>query len=387
MRDAVLTRGSRWKGRLLVLSGVALGVIVALGGTGWYFSDVLKDSALTVDHSPREPNLEVVAISDDQVTLRITPRAKSDGPWTKEGIWGVVGDGGYGQVGPILSRDDEQVVRRFVSLTGNLRNGDRVRLDNFAFPVDPVVAFDIPFQEVAFSSGLGEFPAWLIDGPSSTWAIMVHGRGADRREALRLLPTIVELGMPALIITYRNDEGVPASRDGFYQFGETEWEELEAAANYALDHGAQDLVLVGYSMGGAIVTNFLYQSPLAQRVRGAILEAPVLSFEALVDFRARRRGIPRPITAMGKIVANFRFDLHFGRRDYLSRADQLEVPILLFHGDDDETAPIETSDELARLRPDIVTYVRVPDATHVHAWNMDPDAYEGAVREFLRRAA
>ena len=385
MRDAVLTRASRWRGRILVLSGIALGVIVALAGTGWYFSDVLKNSALTVDHSPSEPDLEVVAIGDDQVTLRITPRAKSDGPWTKEGIWGVVGDGGYGQVGPILSRDDEQVVRRFVSLTGILRKGDRVRLDNFAFPVDPLVAFDIPFQEVVFSSGLGDFPAWIIDGPSSTWVIMVHGRGADRREALRLLPTIVELGMPALIITYRNDEGVPASRDGFYQFGETEWEELEAAANYALDHGARELVLVGYSMGGAIVTNFLYQSPLAQRVQGAILEAPVLGFEALVDFRARRRGIPRPITALGKTVANFRFDLHFGRRDYLSRAGQLDVPILLFHGDDDETAPIETSDELARLRPDIVTYVRVPGATHLHSWNMDPAVYESAVRDFFQR--
>ena len=55
------------------------------------------------------------------------------------------------------------------------------------------------------------------------------------------------------------------SPDGFYRFGETEWEGLEGAAQYALDKGAEDLILVGYSMGGAIITNFLFESLLAEQ--------------------------------------------------------------------------------------------------------------------------
>ena len=55
-----------------------------------------------------------------------------------------------------------------------------------------------------------------------------------------------------------------ASADGYHRYGQTEWEDLAAAIQYALDHGAEDVVLVGYSMGGAIVVSLLYRSPLAQ---------------------------------------------------------------------------------------------------------------------------
>ncbi len=198
-----------------------------------------------------------------------------------------------------------------------------------------------------------------------------------------MLPTVIELVFPSLIITYRNDEEAPESPDGLYRFGETEWQDLEAAAQYALDQGAEELVLVGYSMGGAIVTNFLYESPLAEQVRGAILDAPVLSFGALIDYGADQRGIPGPLTDLGKAFAGFRFDIDWDERDLLNRADELAVPLLLFHGDADTSVSIKTSKALATARPDLVTYVRVAGATHVRSWNMDPDAYEAAVASFL----
>jgi len=45
--------------------------------------------------------------------------------------------------------------------------------------------------------------------------------------------------------------------------------------------------------------------------------------------------------------------------------------------------PVETSDALAQARPDLVTYHRVPEATHARSWNIDPEKYEAAVRKFL----
>ena len=259
-----------------------------------------------------------------------------------------------------------------------------VRVEGGAFTGDPSVAFGLHFEDVSFSSPLGEFDAWFVDGPSSTWVIFVHGKGSGRREALRILPTVVEAGLPFLIITYRNDEGAPVDSDGYYRYGQTEWEDLEGAASYAIEHGAEDLILVGYSMGGAIVANFLFQSPLSQRVRAAILDAPMINFNASVDLGASERSLPGPFVAVAKFIAKLRFGVDWGKLDYLDRANELSVPILLFHGDEDDVVPIETSDKLAKSRPDIVKYVRVALAPHVGAWNLDHASYESAVSDFLR---
>jgi alpha-beta hydrolase superfamily lysophospholipase len=230
---------------------------------------------------------------------------------------------------------------------------------------------------------LGDLAAWFVDGTSETWVIIVHGRNASPREGLRILPTLVDLGLPSLLINYRNDEGAPASPDGFHRHGQTEWKDLEAAAAYALDRGAKGLILAGYSMGGAIVTNFLYQSSLEDTVRGVILDSPMLDFNATVDHGARQRGLVRFLTPIGKFIAGRRFGIDWQDLDYLTRADKLATPILLFHGDEDDIVPIMTSDTLARVRSDIVTYVRGEGVAHAASWNNDPAIYEAAVRDFI----
>ncbi len=390
-RGPLLTRIRAWLVRWkIAVMAASAALVVVLGGVvagGWYFSNVLRGGALEPDRDPDELDLQLIALGTGRVTLRATELASEDGDWTKDGIFGLGWDGGYGQVRAILEIDEQQVVREFSPLQGTPEIGDLARLDSFAHPGDPQQAHGIPFEEVTFSSELGEFPAWFIDGSRDTWVIFVHGKGANRREALRMLPTVVRLGFPSLIITYRNDVEAPASPDGFYRFGQTEWKELEGAAEYAFQHGADELVLVGYSMGGAIAVNFLYESRPAQRVQGAILDAPMLDFEATIDWGARDAGASGFLSATGKVIAEVRFAINFNELNYLKRADKLAVPILLFQGDDDPTVPVVTSDALAEARPDIVTYVRVAGAGHVRSWNVDPAAYEASVRDFLQRVA
>jgi len=133
------------------------------------------------------------------------------------------------------------------------------------------------------------------------------------------------------------------------------------------------------------VTNFLYQSPLADRVDVVILDSPMLDFGATVDHGVSQTALPGPLSSIGKAIAGRRFDINWRELNYLKRAGELHVPILLFHGDRDERVPVETSDKLANARPDIVTYVRTPGVYHVRSWNADSAAYEVAVREFLKR--
>jgi hypothetical protein len=55
-------------------------------------------------------------------------------------------------------------------------------------------------------------------------------RGASRTEALRILPALAASGATTMVISYRNDLGAPAARDGSYHLGATEWQDLAAAA-------------------------------------------------------------------------------------------------------------------------------------------------------------
>lgn len=70
--------------------------------------------------------------------------------------------------------------------------------------------------------------------------------------------------------------------------------------------------------------------------------------------------------------------------NYLNRASELQVPILILHGEKDSLVPAPTSQSLAWARPDIVRYVGFPEAAHARSWNLDPEKYEAAVRQFLR---
>ena len=382
---------SRFGKILAILSGFVLVVVVVVFAAAWYYASAIKEQALVVEREQDRFDLRVLSIEGGRITLEAAAETASKGRWGEPGIWGLESADSYNQVGRIVEAGDSSVVRELIALGPLPQAGEAVRIDRDAFPGDPWLAHGIGFREVGVPAALGTFPAWLTPGETDTWVILVHGKGAERTECLRILPMFVEKGYSTLTITYRNDEGVPASPSGYYQYGADEWEDLEAAAEYALAAGASELILVGYSMGGAVVLSFLYNlyhSAVVDSVKGVILDSPALDFEALIDDQAPRQvpvGEPLrgALTALAKFVAAHRFGIDYRAIDYLERVEALSVPVLLFHGSDDARVPVWLSDRLAEARPDIVQYVVSDGAIHVGSWNQDRERYEHAVRRFL----
>ena len=375
----------RKKKIVVIALGIVLGISISgfLGG-GWYASNLLRDGGLLPDHTPAELDLVIDNIGSGLITLRATELTDRDGDWNDNALSGLVGEDFYLQIGETIEESDDTVVRKLLTEASSNLVGRSVRTDAKFYPDDPLVAHGMAFTEVAYTSDLAEFSAWYVDGDSSTWAIFVHGKSSDRRESLRTLPVVAKWGMPILVISYRNDENTVSDPSGMYRYGLTEWEDLEGAVLYALDNGARRIVLVGYSMGGGIVTSFLLESSLASQVSGAILDSPMLDFGATVELGAEEDGYPVFIGKMAKLFSGFRFDVDWASLNYLDRADELAVPILLFHGTEDHRVPISTSRSLAEQRPRLVTYVEFPGVGHVRGWNADRDAYESAVSDFLR---
>jgi pimeloyl-ACP methyl ester carboxylesterase len=361
---------------------------------GWVYAGQIRDGALA-SKAPGTPALQsrVLAVGDHSITLARDPASPRE--LTSPGTWGLRWAAGYGRLGAIRSLGADRVERDFTRLEGTApRVGERSAVDGYAWPADPSLAAGRPAGEVTYPSPLGPVPAWLVGGRRDTWVILVHGYNAARAETLRTLATVARQGYPALAIGYRNDPGAPRTPDGLRRWGATEWRDLEAAAGYALGHGATGVVLVGYSMGGAVVTSFLLESPLAARVRGVVLDAPALDLGAVVDNGATDRDlpllgtpVPPALTEVAKGIAGLRYGLDWGQLDYLDRAGRLTTPILVFHQTGDPTAPESISEALAAARPDLVTLERFGGDGHVQSWNVDRPRYERAVRAFLERVA
>ncbi|MGI8518952.1 MAG: alpha/beta hydrolase [Acidimicrobiia bacterium] len=363
-------------------------VLFHLAG-GWYFSEELKKDALVADHTPATQDVVIAAISGSELTLQAV--ADTEPELDAPGVVGLDWQTGYGQLQPgITTAHDGSVVRQMQRLSGEAPTaGMLATIDGYAFPSDPAAAHGIDFTEIEYQSPLGPTKAWKVLAAGDTWILHVHGLGASRTEALRLLRPLAEEGYPQLVIDYRNDEGAPADPSGYYRFGETEWEDVATAVDLLVAEGAQQVVLVGYSTGASHIFSYLYREsdPV---VTAVIVDSPNIDFEQTVDLGASQRslpfiGLPIPGTLVwtAKQIASLRFGVDWESVDYLPEAEQLEVPVLVIHGTEDETVPLQSSQDLVAARPDLVRISIVPGAGHVRSWNVDAASYEAAVTGFL----
>lgn len=367
-------------GILICAALLAAGAVIY----GFHLSNLIYRGTLSSRH--RMPPWDLIASSegDGRITLRANTDSGRAMDMHHEGVFGIVSASGYGQVSEILERGHDYAIREYMPMTANIDLAEPARLDIYAHPDNPKTAYDMDYHIVRYTSELGEYPAWFIPGASKTWVIFAHGRGAHPNEALRIIPTLADAGLPVLAFNYRNDDGAPASPDRKHWLGLTEWRDLEAAMKYALDNGAEDFILYGYSMGGGMCLNLLYESDLATKVRGVIMNSPLLDFGGTLDIVGRIRSYPRPIVRFGKWVAGLRFGIDWQRMNYLNRASELRAPTLILHGEKDDLVPAPISRSLARARPDIVYYVGFPEAAHARSWNLDPAKYEAEVRRFIQ---
>jgi len=345
-------------------------------------------------------DIPVLGLQDGTVRLGATVNS------VLPGTYGLTWQGAGGEpdgaaiVGPILSVDGDQddrkrrrgaragpshsVTRGLVEVrAGELGVGLKTTWEQYAHLGDPWSAHGLEFVEFNLPGELGSYPTWLLPGSGTRWVIAVHGRNGSRGETMRILPTLAALGMPTLVPSYRNDVGAPATADNAYHLGETEWLEIDQAMAYALEHGATEIVLYGWSMGGAIVLQAAVRSGRADAVIALILDSPVIDWRDTLRANARVNRLPRPAAELGLWMVARQLQLDFDDFDWVRRADELTRPMLIFHGPEDDFVPWERGLALSKARPDLVSMVTYEGAAHTKSWNVDPEGYEREVRDFL----
>ena len=358
---------------------LAGGAAAAAGVVGTYAALFAREAFL-VRAAPPRLELRIVDVAGDRLVLQPRRRSASLEP----PVVGLEYPGGYALLSERVGESAYVVARRWGQPP---RRALPARFDSFAYPGDPRTAHQLDYEEVRYRTPLGDAAAWVVpgDGPER-WAIAVHGKGAHRREVLRMLPMLHRLGFTVLAISYRNDDDAPRSPNGRYGYGLEEWEDVAAAWRFAADRGARTIVLVGFSMGGAICASFLRRCPTArERLAALVLDAPMLHFRRTVAHRADQHPLPTLAHRAMLPLAGWLLGVPWADLDYLRDASGWSCPIWLAHGTADPLVPVQTSDELARIRPDLVTYHRVEGAGHVRSWNADPAAYDRSLGAFLAR--
>jgi hypothetical protein len=361
--------------------------LLALGAT---LSFLVFGVARRVVTPMRRPvDTRILAIDTGAQTIELERTADTELP----GRYGLFTTGTYGyvKIGAVLSADATSVRRKLLT---KIETGARV--DGGAsfsgYYYTSPSELHLPSQNISIGSPAGPCPAWFFPAESATWVIQVHGRGATRVECLRAVPVLHAAGLPNLVVSYRNDGEAPRSRAGAYALGTAEWRDVDAAIAYALRHGAERVILMGWSMGGAVALQAAVNSSHRERIVGLILESPVVDWRTVLRYQARRAGVraPLPDLAMGALqrpltarISGADDVISFDRLDMVARAAELKTPMLILHSADDDFVPIDSSLALEQARPDLVTMPEFAVARHTKIWNYDQNGWSTAITDWL----
>ncbi len=375
-------------------AGGALGLASAVAASSSALAAYFARRIVTPERNKTEDQ-EVLAVQGEsgarRVILRATEEARIDGEYSLFFDRGA----GHARLGPLedFVPEEPTVTRPVVAeYSGDITKAVRARWSGYVF--DTPADLGLEFEDVALPLDVGAAPAWYVPAgdPHSTWAIMVHGRGATRGEGLRAVTSAHALGMPSLLISYRNDGEAPGTPDGRYGLGMTEWRDVEVAIQYALDAGASDVVLFGWSMGGAISLRTADSSMVREHVRALVLDAPVVDWVDVLAYQARLNRIPSGVGRLGQLLlgapwgrrlTGLAAPLDFRSMDWVARAVELRTPTLILHSVDDDFVPVGPSLELAKRNPEMVTLETFRHARHTKEWNVDPERWETTVRSWL----
>lgn len=373
-----------------IIGTIAAGVALARVGSaalGWTIA-----RRLTAPVSGRRYDLRIHEVEQEIAHIRVVlDRTSATTATGSYNLWFELG--GWAQLGPeIEDRGTGRIVRTITGTSDGLKiqPGDRVSWSGIYYATPAFAGLDA--HDVTIETTAGPCPAWKIDG-CTTWAIHVHGLGSTRAGTLRGVQIATDLGYSSLVVSYRNDGEGPTVGTGRSTLGWTEVDDVEEAVDYAVRHGAERIVLFGWSMGGAIAIQLALRPHLAPLIARLVLDSPVLDWGSVIRANCARAGLRAGAGDLAtpwlsrKLLARalgLPSTIPLNAMSYTSWAPQLAAPTLILHGTNDDSVPDVSSLALEQLRLTLVEVQRV-SAGHTLSWNRDPVAWRTTAARWLQQ--
>ena len=236
------------------------------------------------------------------------------------------------------------------------------------FPETEIVAtpvyLGVPYENVFLETEDGlTLHGWYIPGPGDVTWLWFHGNGGNISHRLDEAALFRHaLGINQLLFDYRGygrSEGKP-SESGAYRDSRAALDYLHSRRDVDRDR----IVYFGRSLGTAVAVELatVYE-PL-----GLVLVAPFTS----VSDMAR---ISFPLLPLHLLVK--------GRYDSLERIGRIKRPLLIVHGDSDQTIPIEQGWRLFQAANEPKEFLTLPGTDHNDTYIAGGQLYWDAMKKFL----
>ncbi len=224
----------------------------------------------------------------------------------------------------------------------------------------------LEYEDVRFQTSDGlTLQGWFIPGgtrSNTTW-LWFHGNGGNLGHRIdELALARPRTGDNIFIFDYRGygqSEGEPSEKGTYL--------DSRAAVDYLRSRpgaGNSRIIYLGHSLGAAVAVELsLTHPPMAM-----VLVSPFTSVRDMAK-------LTLPFPPVGWLVRN--------QYDTISRIRQLNVPVLVLHGDLDDTVPISQGRKLYEAANEPKRFQALEGAGHNDTYEADPVQYWGTIESFL----
>lgn len=254
--------------------------------------------------------------------------------------------------------------------------------EHYVFCGDPS-SQGIDFEEIYFISSDGlTIPGWYMPSSSVQQAILlVHGRGASRREGMRYAKAIIDAGYNVLAIDMRHPR---QNLNIISSMSYHEKKDVVAALDYLEKvKNIKSIGVMGFSMGASTSIIVMAKDP---RIKVGVFSGGYANASDVLAERAENvYGLPRyPLMPVVQKLFEWRGDLDIDEINPEKYISQISPrPIYIMHGTADTTVGFHHGQRLFDAANEPKQFWQVEGGGHTRLWQFDKHKAETSVVEFF----
>ena len=228
--------------------------------------------------------------------------------------------------------------------------------------------YQLDYQDIWIDIKQEKIHGWWIPSTqeSAPTILYFHGNASNNGDVVDNAAIFHQLGLSVLLIDYR---GYGKSSPTFpnetivYQDASSAWQYLTETRQIK----PNNIFVYGHSLGGAIAIDLANKQP---NMAGLITEGTFTSIKDTGSYNPVFKLFP-----LGLIVTQ--------RFDSISKISSLQMPLLMFHGDDDEIIPPQMATQLYDNAPQPKKLVFISEAKHDNLHKTDNPEYISNLKNFI----